>query len=214
LRKFLRYNQSAFVEQALKLPIPMQLSFAFLSRAAERAEDGTIHAFGAGCDRVELAHVPASVAPITLVAKFRCDANEKGQQHELGVDMASPSGGRLHLASERVIVGQGGDGASLSLGATFVATIDAQFETGGEHVFHLSVDGTRVASLPLNVVVGARERAAATAMRLRSEWMSELGLSVEEIAELCDAELYPADADEELANLNALQRMRSSKWNI
>lgn len=53
------------------------------------------------------------------------------------------------------------------------------------------------------------DEAVARAIRFRAQWMREIGVSEEEITELCNAKCYPADADEEAANLSAVRRMRS-----
>ncbi|MGH7136197.1 MAG: hypothetical protein ACREHD_10690 [Pirellulales bacterium] len=60
----------------------------------------------------------------------------------------------------------------------------------------------------------AYERESAIATQMRSLWMRRLGLSVDEIAELCDADSYPANIKEEASNVGALERMRLSRWSI
>ncbi|HQU45771.1 MAG TPA: hypothetical protein PK867_23355, partial [Pirellulales bacterium] len=82
------------------------------------------------------------------------------------------------------------------------------------HVFHVSLDGRQVVSLPITVLVNGTGQATSNAMQLRAKWMRELGMSEEEIAMLCDAEAYPASVEEEAAHLGALERMRASKWSI
>jgi DNA-binding transcriptional MerR regulator len=42
-------------------------------------------------------------------------------------------------------------------------------------------------------------------MSVRAEWLRKQGVSEEEIAELCDAERYPGDLEEELANLRSIE---------
>jgi hypothetical protein len=192
----------------------MQLAFAFLSRAAERSQDGTIHAFGAGFDSVQLPHIPTASTPMALVAKFRCEPRERGQVHEVGVDLSDPAGKVAHLVSERLVIGDGTGTTNWPLAATLVAAIDAPFEVEGEHVFHVSLDGTQIASLPLNVLVNGTRKVTAEAMQLRAQWMRELGMSEEEVSALCDPESYPSSDEEEAANLNALRRMRSSNWSV
>jgi hypothetical protein len=191
----------------------MQLAFAFLSRAAERSRAGTIDAYGAGFETLELGHLPVPEAPITLVAKFRCESGESGQEHELAIDLTSPDGSRSHLASERIIPGESIDHRKQPCAATVVTTLDAAFERGGDHVFHLLLDGEQVATLPLRVVLTCDDDAT-KAMQMRGLWMRQLGMSEEEIAELCNTDSYPANIEEEAANVRALERMRSSKWSV
>ncbi|MEX0710982.1 MAG: hypothetical protein WD278_01450 [Pirellulales bacterium] len=51
------------------------------------------------------------------------------------------------------------------------------------------------------------------AMELRAKWMRELGVSEEEIAEYCQADKYPVRYEEELADLQALKRIRARRHN-
>lgn len=100
------------------------------------------------------------------------------------------------------------------MGATLVTAVDATFAEEGEHVFYVSLDGTQIASLPLNVLINGRQSRERDAMGIRAQWMRELGMSEEEIESHCEPASGPANMDEEVANLNALRRMRSSKWSI
>lgn len=192
----------------------MELAFAFLSRAAECSAAGTVDALGVGFETLALSRLSAQTIPIALVAKFRYVSGESGQEHDLAVDLTAPDGRRSHLVNERVIAGKATEYANQSRGATVVSTLDATFERGGEHVFHLMLDGTQIAALPLHVVLDNDGDTAATAMQMRGDWMRQLGMSDEEIAELCDADTYPGSIEDETANIRALERMRSSNWSI
>jgi hypothetical protein len=192
----------------------MELAFAFLSRAAERSHDGTIHAFGAGFDKLTLPQVAAATTPIVLVAKFRCEPVERGQVHEIGVDLSDPHGVRARLVSERIVIGEGIQNENGPLGATLVASVDAPLKTAGEHVILVSLDGIQIASLSITVQQNGDHDPSGDAMLIRAQWMHELGMSEDEIAPLCDAQAYTARTEEESANLSALRRMRSSKWSI
>ena len=54
------------------------------------------------------------------------------------------------------------------------------------------------------VKVAAEPSRQTQAIALRARWMRHIGMSEEEIAELCDPSKYPADLSEEVENLVAL----------
>lgn len=159
---------------------------------------------------MRLPGIPSPTTPIAVVAKFHCSPEEIGNTHEVEIGLSDPQGNVAHLLSERVIAGEVGENSHRTLGAAIVAAVDAQLEVEGVHVFHVSLDGTEIASLPLEVLVNDTPKAMAT----RARWMHDLGMSDEEIAELCDPEKYAGTTDEEAANLGARERMRSSNWSV
>ncbi|HUY92787.1 MAG TPA: hypothetical protein VMV10_28865 [Pirellulales bacterium] len=54
------------------------------------------------------------------------------------------------------------------------------------------------------VKVAAEPSRQSLAIGIRARWMRHIGMSEEEIAELCDPSKYPADLSEEVDNLLAL----------
>jgi hypothetical protein len=96
-------------------------------------------------------------------------------------DLSDPHGRRAHLASERLVIGEGAASKNHPLGATLVVAVDAPLKAEGEHVFHLSLDRVLITAMPITVLRDDARNELPHAAQIRAKWMFELGMSEEEI---------------------------------
>lgn len=129
----------------------MQLEFAFLCDAATEAA-GKLYALGIGVDRLHVRDLPARHGRLTLVARLGFGAAEQGaHRFELrfvdadGQDVSTPVAGELgvHITDSAA-------GARVNV---LIDVLNAEFRTHGPHELTLTVDGTNLVVLPLDVAL-------------------------------------------------------------
>ena len=133
----------------------MELSYAFLARAAEQAQDGTMHVFGADFDTIQLPAFPAMAPTFALLISFACRPDELGDVHEVEIQIEDPHGVRSRAAEKQLVVGEGLAETKRRFRASLLIMIGMLFSEAGEYRFMISVDGSVVKTLPLLAVQAA-----------------------------------------------------------
>jgi hypothetical protein len=129
----------------------MQLDFAFLCDAASDAA-GKIYALGIGIDRLQVQRLPARHGRLAFVSRVSFDVADAGDRSFSvrlidadGRDVIPPVQGEMHIA----ISGPGPAKANL-----IIDLVNPEFQSHGPHEVTLALDGTALATLPLEVVPG------------------------------------------------------------
>jgi hypothetical protein len=129
----------------------MQLSFAFLANVAEVLKDGRLLAIGIDFDTIFCGQFPI-IAPVTLVVKINLDPSEISKSHTLAIEVTRPNGKRESLGPEQSFTIKANPiDASRPSGSAIIATIGFNFESAGEYLFHVLINGIEFKSLSLDV---------------------------------------------------------------
>jgi hypothetical protein len=129
----------------------MELSFAFLANFANVLRDGRLIAIGIDFDAIHSSQFPMAV-PLTLVVKIKLDPSEISTPHNLAFEVTMPGGIREPIGPEKPFAVKANPlDASRPSYSAIIATIGFNFESEGEYLFHILVNGTEIKSLPLDV---------------------------------------------------------------
>jgi hypothetical protein len=131
----------------------VQVDFAFLCDAATESA-GKVYALGIGIDRLQVREVPARHGRMTLVARLRFEAEEAGQ-HRFAIRLVDADGrglipdviGELHVAIP--------PSATHAKANLLIDLVGPEFASYGPHEATLTVDGSDVVTLPLEVFPAA-----------------------------------------------------------
>ena len=131
----------------------MQVDFAFLCDAATES-GGKVFALGIGIDHLQVRETPARHGRMTLAARLSFGADEAGS-HRFAIRFVDADGRGIvpDVLGEMEIVPPAVE--TQAKANVLVDLVNAEFSGYGPHEVTLSVDGTDVATLPLEVVRAA-----------------------------------------------------------
>lgn len=129
----------------------MQFSFAFFANVAEILRDGRILAIGMDIEGIICPQFPITV-PLILIVKIKLDPSEINLQHKCVIEITRPNGKREPLGIENPFDAKANPMDPNLPGSTaIIVTMGTNFDSAGEHLFHILIDGEEVKSLPLDV---------------------------------------------------------------
>ena len=128
----------------------MDRTFAFLCDAAQES-GGKLHALGIGINRVFGTETPVTVGRLVAVAQLQYTAAEAGPKH-LNIRTVDADGGNVIEPQEATIVFPDVRGALRGVANIIVQLERPQFPSFGAYEISVAIDGSAVATLPIEVV--------------------------------------------------------------
>ena len=131
----------------------MRTELAFLCDSA-LDDRGKLHALGIGIDRVDGAALPLTHSRFVLVCVVRYSAVETGRKR-MSIRLLDPDAADTIPPIEQPIAFPVRPGAIESDVRIIAEVNGATFQQAGPHAFHLTIDGSEMARLPIAVTVSA-----------------------------------------------------------
>lgn len=126
----------------------MKVKYAFLADAAQES-GGKLSALGIGIDRVNPPQLPFLV-PLTIVAVLEYSATEVGTKR-LTVRLIDADGNdvREEIPTIEMTLQKPASGSRGLM--NIIVNYQTQFKAAGDYTFHLTLDGTDIAVLPIAI---------------------------------------------------------------
>jgi hypothetical protein len=137
----------------------MQLEFAVLCDYAGHLPDRHFVVVGPALDSITVSS-PSAVTSLSLAATVRLRPEESGH-HTFRVDATEPAGRRFAVASEQPLLVESTTSAVESTGICNLAVpLGAAFDSPGDYLLHLVIDGQDIKTLPLSVTTAGSSKGA------------------------------------------------------
>ena len=129
----------------------MQIDFAFLCDAATEAA-GKLNALGIGIDRLIVRELPQTHRRLVVVTRVSFEPEDAGDQSFV-IELVGPDGREVAPMVQGQLNVQMGEGAGGARANIIIEIANALFSSMGPHEAKLSIGGSEVAVLPLEVVL-------------------------------------------------------------
>lgn len=129
----------------------MQVEFAFLCDVATEA-GGKLNALGVGIDRLMVSELPMTHRRLTVVTRIAFDRQDAGPR-QFTIQLVGPDGVEVAPAVRGEMQVQVEDEANGTRANMIIEIANAQFSSVGPHEAKLTMDGTELLALPLEVIV-------------------------------------------------------------
>ncbi len=125
----------------------MELTYAFLARAAQFSEDGGLGVIGGDLQSLQ-GTMPFSPDSLTLVAKLECGQDEGGRHHVFRVKILSP-GGRRIAQTDLEFDTPRAEGREKMGAILLIDLTEVQFTEPGEHQVVLVLNDAQLKTLEM-----------------------------------------------------------------
>jgi hypothetical protein len=126
----------------------MQIQFALFADAANVSQEGKLNILGV-FDALRVAGLPSIHPRATFVLRLKASAEDVGA-HEVGLAWRNPEGTILWSSTGQLDVGAAPDGAD-GVDLPLIAVLDLPLDVVGLYRMLVTLDGTEVAGIPLDV---------------------------------------------------------------
>lgn len=128
----------------------MQIELAFLCDAATESA-GKLNALGIGIDRLIVPELTQQHRRLTLVTRLVFGLEDQGDR-EFAIELVGPDGSAVAPRVQGQLHVNVGETATMRANV-IIEVANAQFTVAGPHEAKLSLDGTELVALPLEVSV-------------------------------------------------------------
>jgi hypothetical protein len=201
----------------------MRLSHAFLAKFADTNPEGTFTVVGGGLALLPVAATPVTLPTLATVLRVLVPPDECGREHQLTVHVTGPGGQEpFREIVSTFTPAQNPYQPHREVAVDFVfQAADVVLPEPGDYQFQFAVDDTQLGAVTLAVVRAAphstqpaveceqKTRDREEALRVRRQWMQQMGFSEEEIAEACCDE-GPVSLEEEQDHLRAAEKLAAA----